>query len=518
MRRTVKVGLALAGSALGILPGCFFDDMSDCNYNISLACYWNNQGGSGGTGGSPPGCMPSDTNKDIDGTCGAFVSPAGSDANGKGTKEAPYLTLGKAVQMNARVYACANADKPFDEALAPLADVVIYGGLDCANGWVYDPSKKSAWTAPKDSVPLSVTGSVNVEVYDFAITARDAGTAGGSSIGVLAAGDKAEMKLERCDVVAGAGKDGVTPAKPEGSGTPGENGKPGADGCVDLLDPKGGGQAGKNMCDAMSYEGGPGGAGTTASGGPGGDGQPQPGGTAPNDGLGGDAQIGNKQCTAGHGGAQGQEGEPGLGAVGLGTLLATGYQGTTSGDGKPNGTSGQGGGGGGGAKICAKMGYAGPGGGGGGAGGCPGTQPGKGGGPGGASIGLVSVGASVFLSEVIITTNNGGAGGTGGNGQSGGKGGTAGQAGKDGGDADAKACGGGDGGRGGDAGPGGGGLGGHSIGIAFTGTAPATTKVVLNPGVAGPGGVAGAMNMSPGTKGDDGQACPTLNFDDGTCK
>ncbi len=508
-----------ACGALLVVPGCFYDYMNDCNFNISLQCFYD-QGGSGGTGGSPPGCVPSETNKDIDESCGAFVSPTGSDANGKGTREEPYLTIANAVKMKPRVYVCADAAKPFDEAVAPEADVAIYGGLDCANDWVYDPTKKSVWTAPSDSVPLTVTGSVSVEVYDFAITARDAEMPGGSSVAVVAAGDKTELALERCDVAAGAAKDGVTPTKPAGSGTPGQDGKPGADGCVDTMD-KIGGSAGANMCDSVSYNGGPGGNGTTVEGANGSPGQPQPG-IPPNDGAAGMGQAAGS-CTSGNQGGDGVNGDPGLGATGLGTLTATGYQGATGADGQPNGTPGQGGGGGGGAKVCQKVdmngkAQAGPGGGGGGAGGCPGTQPGKGGGPGGSSIGVASAGATVSLSEVIITTNNGGAGGTGGEGQSGGSGGTGGLAGSKNNDADAKACGGGDGGKGGNAGPGGGGLGGHSIGIAFTGAPPAMTKVVLNPGVAGPGGVAGAMNMTAGTQGDPGKACQTLDFDDGTCQ
>lgn len=508
--------LLMVLSAAVLAPaGCFFGDAADCALNPTLACFWEGQGGSGGTGGSPPGCTPSEKNKEIDEVCGAFVSPTGSDANGDGTKGNPYLTIGKAAAEKPRVYACADADKPFDEAVAPKADVVIYGGFDCANAdWPYDPTKKSAWTAPADSVPLTVSGEVKVEVYDFEITARDAAMAGGSSLAVLAAGDKAELVLERCEVVAGAGKDGVTPEQPAGTGQPGGAGKDGADGCVDLTT-KVGGDAGTNICDAVSYEGGPGGNGTTASGGPGGDGKPQPG-TAPNDGLGGKGQDA-QDCTTGHQGGQGTNGDPGTGAVAYGTLTATGYQGATGGDGMANATPGQGGGGGGGAKVCTQMSYAGPGGGGGGAGGCPGMQVGKGGGPGGASIGVASVGAAVTLTEVQVTTNKGGAGGTGGDGQSGGKGGNAGNAGADGGDGTASACSGGKGGKGGDAGPGGGGQGGHSIGIAFTGTAPVQTKVVLSPGVAGPGGVAGANNVADGTKGADGQACQTFNFDDGTC-
>lgn len=520
MRKTITAAALFAGLVIvGAPAGCFFDLADDCSFNMNLECYYNNQGGSGGTGGSAPECIPSATNKQIDESCGAFVSPTGSDATGDGTMGNPYLTLQKAADMKPRVYACANADKALDGAVEPKADVVFYGGFDCTalEDWVYDPTKKSAWTAPSDSVPLTVSGDIKVEVYDFAITARDAAMAGGSSLAVLAAGDKTELLLERCDVVAGAGKDGVTPETPSGTGTPGGAGKDGAAGCVDTTS-KLGGDAGTNTCDGNSRNGGPGGNGTTADGGQGSDGQPQPGPT-PADGKGGIGQIGAASCAAGEFGADGTAGTAGKGATTIGTLSASGYSGGTGGDGKADATAGQGGGGGGGAKACTgpNVGNAGPGGGGGGAGGCPGTQVGKGGGPGGASIGVASVGALVTLNDVHIMTNKGGEGGTGGDGQSGGLGGNAGHAGTNKADGQASACDGGKGGKGGDAGPGGGGQGGHSVALAFSGTAPKQTKVVLNPGVAGGGGVAGAKDMTPGTKGGNGRSCGTLSFDKEIC-
>jgi hypothetical protein len=468
----------------------------------------------GTTTSTPAECIPSATNNDIDDGCGAFVSPDGSDADGTaGTKDAPFLTLAHAISAatTGRVYACANASKPFDEAVSPTVNVTMYGGLDCANGWFYDGTKKSGWTAPADTVPLAVTATAKVEIYDFAITARDAEAAGGSSIAVLAAGTTPDLHLEKCNLVAGNGKDGVNPDKPAGSGAPGGSAKDGADGCIDMTS-KIGGDPGTNTCDAISRDGGVGGNGTTSNGGQGTDGQPQPG-TPPNDGVGGKAQDA-QSCNTGNQGGDGKPGEPGLGASGVGAISSNGYIGAAGDPGKSSGDPGQGGGGGGGAKKCQTMGYAGPGGGGGGAGGCGGL-PGTGAGPGGASIGLLSAGATVSLVDVRVTAATGGNGGTGGDGQSGGLGGSAGNAGKNAGDFDAKACNGGGGGKGGDGGPGGGGQGGPSVGIAFTGTAPTQTKVTISPGTPGEGGPGGNMTMESSAKGAPGLACKTLDFEQG---
>lgn len=507
----ILAGLALLVGAAPCVVGCF-DYGGDCGLNPALPCFWDGVGGSGGTGGSSPECIPSVTNKTIDDACGKFVSADGSDGN-DGSKEMPFLTMAHAVEVaiakGESVYACADPTKPFDEVVEPTGEVAIYGGfVGCDKAWTYDPTTKSVWTAPADEVPLVAGGDAKVSVFDFVISARDAVKVGGSSIAVLAFGDTAALVMERCEVVAGNGKDGETPEKPAGTGTPGEDGKPGADGCVDTTG-KLGGNGGQNMCEGVSREGGGGGNGTTVSGGPGGDGQP-----AGDFGKGGDGQIAANASTVGGAGDGGTEGDPGDGATELGTLSSLGYTGKAGKSGKTSGTPGQGGGGGGGAKVCSGNTNAGPGGGGGGAGGC-GGKPGAGGGFGGASIGLVSAGATVTLSEVTVTANKGGAGGTGGDGQSGGKGGKGGSAGSENGDGEAQAQAGGTGGKGGNGGGGGGGLGGHSLGIAFMGAAPTMTKVTLAAGTAGVGGSGGNMTAIPTAKGQNGQACKTLSFGEG---
>lgn len=522
MRKTTSGTLVLLG--LGALvtaapAGCFFNLAGDCEFNMTLDCFYGSAGGSGGTGGSggsPPECTPSEQNTTIDPDCGVFVSAMGSDTRGDGSKDKPYLTLGaaltsKEVVAGKPVYACADETKPFDEAVSLSSGVTIYGGLDCANDWVYDPKKKSAWTAPADSVPLTAGAGANVAVFDFSIAARDAEKEGGSSIAVLAS-QAGELLLERCDVVAGDGRAGATPEKPGGTGTAGGNGQNGEDGCVNTTS-KLGGNAGTNICELKSYEGGPGGNGTTTSGGTGTDGQPQPG-PMPLDGKGGSGQLGAGQCQPGAIGAIGTSGTPGDGASGIGSLSASGYAGTPGADGQQKGTPGQGGGGGGGAKVCASMGFAGPGGGGGGAGGCGGL-PGKGGGAGGASIAIVSIGAIITLRDVALQTGNGGLGGTGGDGQSGGLGGDGGDAGSNNGDGEASACSGGKGGKGGDGSPGGGGQGGHSLGIAFQGKPATTTNVKIQLGTPGNGGPGGSMTLAANAFGAPGQKCQSLDFNAG---
>jgi hypothetical protein len=80
-----------------------------------------------------------------------------------------------------------------------------------------------------------------------------------------------------------------------------------------------------------------------------------------------------------------------------------------------------------------------------------------------------------------------------------------------------KACPGGGGGQGGRGSSGGGGLGGHSAGIAFTGTAPVQTKVTIQHGNGGSGGIGGDMDMtSPGIVGGNGLGCTTLDFSNPT--
>jgi hypothetical protein len=86
----------------------------------------------------------------------------------------------------------------------------------------------------------------------------------------------------------------------------------------------------------------------------------------------------------------------------------------------------------------------------------------------------MSIQSTLVIESSQIIATNGGPGGTGAAGQQGGAGGTIGGAGGNtGGLANLKpGCAGGRGGNGGSGGIGGNGVGGHSIGIAYTGTAP----------------------------------------------
>ena len=166
-------------------------------------------GGTDGDSGPPSSCIPSENAGAVADTCGVFVSSSkGSDTTGKGTKEAPYQTLGKALgeAKGQPVYACGEA---FSEPVTLSASVELYGALDCAKGkrWAYDASTKTQLTAGADEVPLSLTTAASGSaVYDFAVTAANAMKAGGSSIAVL--DEQADLTLERVDVGAGAGKDG----------------------------------------------------------------------------------------------------------------------------------------------------------------------------------------------------------------------------------------------------------------------------------------------------------------------
>jgi hypothetical protein len=468
---------------------------------------------SSGTGGTPIGCIPSETPEPVADSCGVFVSSSlGVDdaAADRGTQTKPFKTMGAALKKAdvARVYACAES---FTEAVTVSAAVDLFGGLDCKS-WAYvGATKKTTLTAPANVVPLSLAGDANVE--DFAITAADATVDGGSSIAVIA--DHVVASLARCDLTAGAGKVGIagtTPTDPVGptdSTDASIKGNDGKNACLDMSQQFGGSAKENALCPAANGGpiGGIGGNGLVANG-SNGDVNPATAQTA----LGGIGQpsldpMNLWSCAGGsglgNGGTNGGAGTDGSGATGvssLGTLDMSGYSGVS---GQSGGLAppGQGGGGGGGAKgkaLCA-----GGSGGGGGAGGC-GGKGGVGGSAGGASIALVSLGATLSFNKVTIKTGVGGVGGNGGDGQGGGVGGDGGKGGN--GDSNApatlKACNGGGGGQGGTGGKGGGGRGGHAIGIAYTGaTIPLTKGAAFTKGTPGKGGLGAADMMHDGDSG-----------------
>ncbi|WP_437913116.1 PGRS family protein [Sorangium sp. So ce302] len=500
---------------------CCVNYTDDCEFMLTCEKYRGR-----GTTIVPSVCVPSEADGAVAvaDSCGVFVAASGNDGN-TGTKAAPVKTLAEALRRagdnGSDVYACA---EPFAEAVEVPAGVALFGGLDCANGWTWIGEQAKTIVAPEaEAIPLMLArGEGTTRVEDIEARAPDASTKGGSSIAVLADGASAE--LTRCALVAGNAADGA-----DGDDAPSEaperapGGSNGVDACSDLDDVEGpdatlnGGAQVVNECGGELSVGGNGGNGNVGNGTDGASGQTGVEGQA---GAGEPPSMSHSwSCGAipndptkggGSAGANGTPGPSGVGASGLGALSATGYTGVPGGDGTP-GTPGQGGGGGGGAKggpVCTGgVPGAGASGGSGGAGGCGGLA-GQGGRPGGASIALASVDASVTLIDCTLTAGRGGNGGKGGNLQPGGLGGNGGTGGVGVGISKA-ACDGGKGGQGGPGGPGGGGLGGPSLPIAFRGTPVVQQgQTTLTPGAPGSGGPGGNNNITENA-GQDGMAADT---------
>jgi hypothetical protein len=515
--------LGLASGASTVMFGCFFHAIDDCDRLGTCELPVGAASGSGGDGGTNPACVPSENNTPVDDNCGVFVSSSEGNDENAGTKSAPLKTLQAALDMakGQPVYACAEEHVG---SVTLASGIAIYGGLDCSKGWRYvGATKKSVLTGSEDEVALTIMKSAGgAEVVDFRVQAADATKEGGSSIAVLADGATAE--LLRCELVAGNGAKGADGASGDPNGTSaagGAAGNAGQDACSDLdgtpgPDPKlVGGDAVTNDCSGEVSVGGQGGDGNVLFGGGGDLGQTGSAGQAGT----GEPSMGMWSCTVGVGignpGSPGEVGMPGPGAKGAGTISTAGYTGTSGGAGT-SGKAGQGGGGGGGAKggmICPPGNISGSGasGGSGGAGGCGGL-PGQGGRPGGASIALVSLNASITLTDCSLSSSKGGDGGAGGDAQGGGPGGDAGKGGMGVGLSKA-ACDGGKGGAGGNGGPGGGGLGGPSLGIAFQGDPPKKEgKTTVMPDAPGAGGLGGsadvAMNSGEAGAAGEEQALP----------
>ena len=473
----------------------------DCEQNYGCT----GTGGPGGMGGMGGGdaCIPGPdgTGADLTDNCGIFVAKSGDDMNG-GSMGAPVASLAKAVELasasaSKRVYACA---EEFAEAIAIPAGVSLYGGLDCASGsWKYVGDTTKTVIAPAaDMVPLTLLGGDGItNVSDVEARALDATIEGGSSIAAIADGPQAS--LVRVSLVAGAGSNGANGTTPDPIGPADPNdptikGSDGAGACTIAVETPGGAEKANPTC--ATAIGGKGGSGMEASGTAGADGQPLPDPNPEEWGLGGAGAAGGA-CKPGGPGAIGADGAPGAGGSSLGMLSGTGIVGASGAPGEA-GMPGQGGGGGGGAK--GKVGCAGASGGGGGAGGCGGPG-GLGGQAGGSSIALISVNASITMTDVTMKVSTGGKGGDGADGQNGSFGGLGGLGGNPA-AGTVKGCNGGEGGSGGFGGKGGGGRGGHAIGLAFTGGSPPTSGFTVEPGGAGPGGAgldAAGMGM-PGVQ------------------
>lgn len=490
-----------------------------------LAC----QEGGGGAGGQPPpppDCIPGEgLGWEASETCGVFVRIDGDDENA-GTPDAPVKSLGKAIALatartdpkTKNVYVCAEA---FTEKVEIQADVTLFGGLECENGWRWiGEQKRTTLTAEAGTIPLTMHGGGSVRMEDIDVLASsipqdDSALFGASSIAAVAEG--VTVSLARCTIAAGDAAPGANPRQDTNSATRGGDGNPGEAGCIAAVTAGGAEQLNDCEDDVGDSLGGAGGVGQTSNGGNGGNGGDGiPDGSA----NGGPGQTtGGTSCMNGRDGAPGASGEPGAGAMARGTRTQGGYTGISGDPGLP-GITAQGGGGGGGARgvpssgssgrSCPDPSAKGASGGSGGAGGC-GGKGGPGGSAGGASIALINLDSTLQLHDVTLKTGRGGKGGNGAPGQRGGDGGAGGVGGEappDSSDLN-NACNGGRGGQGGQGGRGGGGRGGHSIGIAFHGTPPMDANDLHfelgEPGIGGEGD-GNSGDGAPGAKE------PTLDF------
>ena len=484
-------GLLLGGTAVS--AGCY-DYQKDCLY--TLECKGAPDGGT--SGGTPEGCDPSKIADAVVNACGLFVAPTGLDTNA-GTKDKPFKTVAAAMAAKGatNIYVCAAA-MPYAGALVVDKAVTLYGGVDCAKGWVYDATKKTVLTATAGTIPLTLSSTATgAEINDFSITAAGAAAPGASSIAVMV--DHAAVGLTRCALVAGDGGDGAV-GNGGGMVLPAPSGQPGADSVAAA--PNGGAGGINTVCGPVAGNGGNGGLKMSGVGLDGNAGDNNTGGAK------GVGQTASMPCGVGGNGTPGMDMMAGAVSPGIGALASTGYTGI---DGQPgvDGTAATSGGGGGGSMGGATS--HGAGGGGGGAGGCGGKH-GEGGKFGGSSIALASLSATVTLTNCTVSVGKGGNGGAGGDGQFGQPGGDAGPGGKGG--AVGPGCSGGTGGKGGNGGNGSGALGGHSLPIAVVGTGPvldAATKKALTPGAKGAGGKGGTMDASM-NHGADGIAAPCWDF------
>ncbi|MGK3999693.1 hypothetical protein [Sorangium sp. So ce1024] len=511
---TVTTALAIGASAC---DGLWYHIHDDCH--MLLTCEQYRPTSSSSSSGTPDACAgdPTEDASTVTDECAVFAS-ANAKPGGDGTKAKPYASLAEAI-ANAggkRVLACASG--AFAESVTIEAEVEVIGGFDCGAGWTWSEGARSAIEGPANQIALVLSEAASgAKVRSFQVTAASATAPGGSSIGVAVADVEAE--LAQVDVTAGNGMDGAkgeTPMEAPQAGAPaGEV----SNACSATF----GGEPGVTTCEDGETHGGRGGRGGSpgmddGNGERGEDGVPLPDPNPNNRGLGGIGQTdAADECRRGE---DGKSGDPGTaGAAGSGTTLT--LDGVAGGDGGSgtSGKRGQGGGGGGGAKaglFCpAGMDIVeGPGasGGGGGAGGC-GGKGGGGGKAGGSSIGIISLGTKLVLTDVTVAVGMAGNGGQGANGRrgaNGGMGATGGAASDEVGSI--PGCRGGDGGRGGDGAPGGGGRGGHAVGIAYAAAPSAAPAVQFTPGTAGDGGSA-APGGPPESAGAVGSAGSCWNFE-----
>ncbi len=472
----------------GCLPGYYDIDgnaANGCEYACSFISATDN-----------PDDAFTDSNCDgIDGNLSdaIFVSTGGNDAN-PGTKALPVATVltGIARAQSGGQSRVLVSSGVYVGRVSLVPAISIHGGYSATNNWqrssLYIAEIRSSAVSGGRVTALDGNNIIASTTVDrMTIRTFDTSVAGVSNYAVYC-NNCDGLTLKNNTITAGDGGNGI-PGLGGNAGTSGGNGGNGSNGSCDTNGPGGpGGGGGTSGCSRTGGGGGQGGSDDNDNGSPGG---PGVGGTLGGSGgaYGSTGQPGN-DGTSGNSGNTGSSGSGGTGGS-LVSNLWTSNSGGTAGNGT-NGNGGGGGGGGGGQSCFACDDGQGNGGGGGGAGGCFGTG-GAGGGGGGGSFGvfLIASGASVTITNNLITSGNGGAGGNGGDGGTGGAGGNGGNG--------AVTCtgevgrggDGGDGGNGGNGGLGGGGAGGPSYGIYRSTTTGVISGNTVNAGSGGSGGLGG---------------------------
>ena len=135
-------GLLLSGAALH--SGCG-RDAANCDVTLTCAGFAD-----AGRADIDPICAGEPMGKDAGpaGDCGVFASPT-APAGGDGFRASPFNTLQAALDRAATtslpVFACG---KPFAENVHVAGGVVLYGGLDCDEGWVWTAGKPTESRRP----------------------------------------------------------------------------------------------------------------------------------------------------------------------------------------------------------------------------------------------------------------------------------------------------------------------------------------------------------------------------------
>src|SRR5687768_5338223 len=150
-------------------------------------------GGEGGQAGGPvvtcdASLAPEEDTCVIDETYGVFVSPAGDNDEGDGSRDKPFATLGKAIEAatesGKRVYACGGDGGTFSERVTIGEDqsgLEIFGGFDC-DDWTYGGVAKTNVVSPTP-LALHVLNLDGVRIEGFRFEAANATLPSGSSVG-----------------------------------------------------------------------------------------------------------------------------------------------------------------------------------------------------------------------------------------------------------------------------------------------------------------------------------------------